>query len=197
VRKPNEILNDLEGVLRGLKQVTLTGPNFDSVDEYCTEWLKLRGYSVKASVGYPTAIKKHDDLITLFYSLFQKHYPNYSIPYGSSARDRKIMKLFVESRMSADCISKAKAMEQCATIIEVVFRNKEAFNFDPAPNIGIFGQQNMAWVTNKALGYINKELKEIEEKKVEKIIETQTAKIEKEFVEERWTESILDEILNN
>ena len=194
MNKHSELLNRLEKCLSNLKQTTLAGPNYKEVNELCVEWLKANGYSVKPPQQYPDKIKRLDDLISLFYLLFQKHYPNFSVPYNTLSQDRRLAKLFINSRMEASGLSKEKAMEECAAIIETFFKYKDRLNFESAPNFGVFGQQNMAWVTNRILEFMNAELKEIEEKKNEKLIAEHTARLEASGVQFGWTKNQLDEM---
>lgn len=194
MNKHYELLDKLEHCLADLKQTTLAGPNYNEVNDLCSEWLKLNGYSVKKPIEYPTKIKGLDDLISLFYLLFEKYYPEFSAPYNNTNRDRKIAKLFIETRMKADGISKAKALDQCATIIETLFKYRDDFNFDPAPSFGVFGQQNMSWITNKTLEYINKEREEIEERRAEMMADEQTARLEASGMQFGWSDEEIDEM---
>lgn len=194
MNKYSDLLDKLEKCLSNLKQTTLAGPNYHMVNKLCSEWLKLNGYSVKEPIEYPNKIKNLNELISLFYILFQQHYPDYNVPFAGSGRDKKIAKLFIESRMLSDGISKHKAIEQCATLIETVFKHKELFNFDSPPNFGIFGQQNMGWVTTKAIDLLNKDLAKLQKARIEKMVEEQTALVEK-TMKPLWTEEEIDKAL--
>lgn len=195
-RKFNDILDDLEAVLVAAKQTTITGPNFDPIDNLCIEFLRERGYSVIKPTHYPLKVTKLDDIINLFYLLFNKHYPTFAAPYNSEARDRKIAKLFIESRMKADGISRTKALEQCAAIIETVFKNKDSFNFDPYPTFGVFGQQKLGWITEKALGFVNKDLEKFKEIETDKKIEAATIKLEESDMQIGWGDDVIDQLYN-
>lgn len=191
--KCNEILDKLEHCLLNLKQTTLVGPNFNSVDELCVDWLKLRGYSVHSPKEYPSKITKSDDIISLFYLLFEKYYPGFNIPYNKTAHDRKLAKMFIESRMAADGISRDKALEQCASIVENFFRYKDKFEFEAAPNFGVFGQANMGWLTNRIVELMNKDMLELKEEKNERLVENQTEMI-KNQIQSHWSSEELDKI---
>ena len=65
-RKLDDILNELDKCLAATMQPSIVGPNFDSLDELCVEWLRARGYSVRPPMGHPVKINKLDELISMF-----------------------------------------------------------------------------------------------------------------------------------
>jgi hypothetical protein len=180
-RKPQDILDELEISLAGLKQTTLSGPDFKSIDNLCEQWLILRGYSVKSPQAYSTAPKTLDDLVNIFYFCFKEHYPDFIAPYNNRKHDLKMAKDFVNSRMEIEGINREKALAQCAHIIEALFRYKERFDFDPVPTFGIFSP-SMSWLVDKLIKLMNKNKMKILRERIEYKVEQQTRLIEKDNV---------------
>lgn len=174
------ILIDLENALVSAKQTTLTGPNFDEINELCVKWLKKQGYSVHSPVKYSNKPKSYDDLFNLFYELFKKHYPEHVVPYNGDSHDRKIAKEFVESRMGCSGIDKPTAMAQCMEIIEALFLFKDQLNLDKTPNFGIF-TPSMGWFVGKIIDKINEHKEKAALKRIEAKVEEQTRLIESSF----------------
>lgn len=179
-KEQDKILNSLEEALASLKQTTLTGPDFKAIDVLCREWLLLRGYSVKEPYAVSSSAKNLYHLVDLFYRCFSKHYPEMTVPYNNEKRDLKIAKDFVNSRMQAEGMNKAKAIEQTAQIIEALFRYKSHFDFDPVPTFGIF-TPSMGWLIDKVIILMNKNKIKMAQDKLESTVEAQTKLIEKSF----------------
>lgn len=193
----DRIMDNLRKGIAEVDQESLFNSGKNILLEACVEYARFHGCAIKLPQEYPIKIIKLDDLIQLFYLLFQKNYPKFTVPYNSIGRDRKVAKLFVESRMAAEGINRTKALEQCASIIEAFYRYKSSFKFDPAPTFGVFGQGNMAWITSKLLNLMNKEIEEIREKETERLADAQTAKIVASGMQIGWSREDLDEAYKN
>ena len=133
----------------------------------CAEYLKTRGYRViKSPEGNFSNVKKMDDLIHLFYGLLDYKFPSKVGRHRNNQRDRKIAKTFIESRMLSSGCDKEHALKECSLIIETVFSNFSRFNLTVnSMNFGIFGQKNLGWVTEVALGIIRD--RELEKEELE------------------------------
>ena len=180
-RKFEEILNELGKCLTAAMQPSIVGPNFNSLDELCVEWLRARGHSVRPPMGHPVKIKKLDELISMFNGFLDKIYDKHLLPYSNDKKDRVIAKAFVENRMKQDKISYETALQQCGLIIQTVFTRKDVFRFENPPTFGIFGQAEMGWVTDRAIQLINKEITKDEVTKTERAVDRMTEKIEEKY----------------
>jgi hypothetical protein len=128
--------------------------------------------------------------------MFFKEFPG-KIAYGRhEGEERKIASRFVESRMKASNLSRQAAMQECGEIISTVFENLDEFNFTVPITFGVFGQKNMAWVTNVAIEIMNKKIDQYQRIKDEawsdKVIE-ERAKTHRPG----WSEEELDKALEN
>jgi hypothetical protein len=196
-KKLQDITDKMQKALNDLEQGVLFGSNDDLLLEACAEYARHRGCSVKPPSHYSSDINKLDDLVSLFYSEYERHYPDNITPYNSEPRDRKAAKLFVAGRMKADGISKEKALEQCGAIIEAVFKHKEELKLDSSPSFNMFGSDNMSWLTNKVLDLMAKDVKKFEEAAVKQLVEEQTdILISSGEHFGRWTDEALDEAFN-
>jgi len=170
------IVSSQQGDLFGNKAALAT-----KAEKVCVAYLKGQGYSVGPPYEYPIEIESLDVLISTFYSFMRNIYPKQMWSYPNKKQDRAIAKAFVENRMAAGGIDRKTALKQCGLIVKVVFNRSDVFKFDSAPSFGIFGQGNMAWVTERAVQIINKELAKEEATRTERAVDKMTARIEKTY----------------
>lgn len=149
--------------------------------EICEKFLRGQGYSIGLPYKYPFNIKKLDELIDMFYAMMRNSYQSHLWSNPNGKRDRAVAKSFVERRMNAGKTKRSVALQQCGLIIQTIFTNKDTFKFDTAPGFGILGQGEMAWVTDRALQIINKQLAKSEAKATEDAITAMTERIEEKF----------------
>ena len=124
----------------------------------CRALLEAYGFKVVAPMTYKyNDIDRLEALIDFFYNSFTRMYPNKITPARNDGRDRKIAKLLIEALSAGGEISKNKAMTEAAKIIEVVLSNPDAFPLVFSIGFRMFGQGDMAWATDKAIGLINVE----------------------------------------
>lgn len=94
-------------------------------------------------------IKTLDELINFFYSRMSLKHSDLKLVKRNFGRDRKIASAFVKSRMEKG-INRQRAYSESAELIEMLFREEERFKFKyPVKSIGILGQKNLRWVTEK------------------------------------------------
>lgn len=180
-RELEDILNELDKCLVATTQPSIVGPNFNSIDELCVEWLRARGHSVRLPMGHPVKIKKLDELISMFNGFLDNMYDKHLLPYSNTKRDRAVAKAFVENRMKHDKISYETALQQCGLIIQTIFTRKDIFRFENPPTFGILGQAEMGWVTDRAVQLINKEITKDIETETEKAVDEMTKEIEEKY----------------
>jgi len=186
----------LHAISKGLSEAQ-QGTLFDSqstgLEEACVDYLRYKGYSVKKPLMYPFEIKKLKDLPDLFRVLLSKYNEKDALIYSNEKQELKLAKSFVESIQISDGLSKHTAMRRCANIIRIVFDNIERFNFNIPLTFGIFGQQNMSWVTELAIRILNEEITKDKELNVEKKIDEMISRYPKEEI--GWSEEVLSIVL--
>ena len=153
----------IENGLSEAQQETLFESQSINLEKACVDYLRYEGYSVRKPLIYPYEIKKLNDLISLFYVSLSKQSKEEILIYKNEKQDLKLAKSFVESIQKTDGLSKQAAMKQCAAIIQIVFKNIDRFKFNIPLTFGIFGQQNMGWVTGLAIKIMNEEIMVIRE----------------------------------
>ena len=165
------------------------------IEEACVDYLKLRGYGIRLPYKFPAKIKKLDDLINLFYSLYTKSFSNRIAHVKDEKEERKTASRFIKSRMESNNLDRDTAMQECGEIIKTVFENLDEFNFTVPMTFGIFGQKNMAWVTNTAVEIMNKKIEKYEWIKAEAAADRIIAERSKHH-KPGWSEETLNEIYN-
>ena len=127
------------------------------IGEY-RDYLISKGYRVKdPPENQKFNIKTLDELIEFFYSRMSLKHKELKYVSRRKAMDRKIMSDFVKSRM-AKGINKERAIDECAEMIDILFRNEKKFKFKyPVLSVGILGQKNLSWVTEKIEDFMNSE----------------------------------------
>lgn len=94
-------------------------------------------------------ITRLDDLINFFYSRMSLNNPKLRQVKRNLGRDRKIASAFVKSRMDKG-INRQRAYCEAAELIDILFKHEDRFKFKyPVESIGILGQKNLGWVTEK------------------------------------------------
>lgn len=118
--------------------------------EDCKQFLINKGYRVEDPPDrLKFNIKTLDELIEFFYGRMSLKHKELKFISRRKVMDRKIMSEFVKSRMNKG-ISRERAMDECAEMIDILFEHEEKFNFKyPVLSVGILGQRNLAWVTEK------------------------------------------------
>ena len=179
----DKFLGEMQKLITASQQGDLFGNKDVFIDKsvrICEEFLKASGFSVRRPMNYPNKIKKPDDLIKLFYMLVEKNHEDYLSVSSNTSRDRAIAKAFVKHRIEDGNLDYNTALQQCGMIITQVFKRTDVFKFDTAPSFGIFGQGDMAWVTERAVQLINEDIKKEKEIFHKQTIDRMTEELEKE-----------------
>lgn len=196
-------VSDLEKFLKNIhngwletQQVQLFGDantSFEMLTDACVDYLRYNGFKVVEPRKNKYNIKKLDDLRTLFYGFSDSKHPELVNSYRNLQKDRAITSRFVKSRMEATGYSKEKSMNECAEIIETIFEHEEEFKLKIPISLGILGQNNCGWITDKAIQIINKKrLQEDEERRQKRI-----KKMDEKYESESEGFGNLDEFLKN
>jgi len=123
----------------------------------CKQYLISKGYRVEdPPEKLKFNIKTLDELIEFFYSRMSLKHKELKFINRRKAMDRKIMSEFVKSRMEKG-INRERAVDECAEMIEILFKYEKKFKFKYDLSIGILGQRNLKWVTEKIENYMNSE----------------------------------------
>jgi len=169
----SEFINKLRAAITASEQVNIFG-NINYIDKIIEEsirYLRFKGFKVIEPKKFRNTINNIDDLIKYFYLLVNSMHPEGYVLSCNSGKDRSIAKRFVTNRMIATGASKEYALNECGEIIRTVFEHEDEFKFKYAINFSIFGQDNLRWVTDKAVQLMNKDLQEKEEEDAEKLRE--------------------------
>lgn len=171
-------INAIKEAVSEADQTVLFG-NQDSTKlvEACIDYLKFSGYKVTKPAKCVYAINSIDELISFFYILVDVKHPEYVNAHRNVAENRAIAKRFVQSRMEASNINKKEAFNECAEIIDTVFKYEAEFKFKYDISFRLFGQNKLGWVTDKAIQIINQKREsngeDALEKKRQDMIDTQ------------------------
>jgi hypothetical protein len=162
VKKPNT--KDLDELLKKISEAAAKACNInpkfagkcDEMDQLVIEYSRMRGGHAHLPTEHKFCVTDINTLVEMFYFLCEKTDPAKKLQFYKNDLnvDLKIAKLFVESRQKACGYSTDVAIKKCAEIISTVFCNIDEFHFNTAISFTIFGQDKMAWVTEKALRLI-------------------------------------------
>jgi len=158
----------------------------DKRTQACVEHLEELGYIVISPKKLDnSSVKNIEQLVDFFYSRLCYKHPDRNIHYSkSSKKDYRLASVFVKSRQEV-CGNKAKALQECTSIIGCVIENEELFGFsDPLSSMAFFGQDNMKWVSDKAISIINGDNEHVEEEILKTMIVELDAAHEKEALED-------------
>jgi hypothetical protein len=161
--------------------------------------LREAGYVVIAPKTInDTSVKNAKQLVDFFYAYLQYRYPNRILHhYGSDKKDSAIASKFIKHRMSSGA-TKKRAIQECCLIIKTIIDNEDVIGLDePLSSVSILGQNELKWVTDKAISIINKESAKYNELELKRIEEELCKQQEKEALEEIDDENVenLREIL--
>ena len=131
---------------------------FRNILRGCTLLLRNNDFIVTAVPNITKKVRDTRGLIALFYNRLSLHHGDV-VPYKEEKVDMSIAKSFVNKIMELTSFKRPIAIGVCANLIDVVFRHEADFNFRPGTlySFRVFGQDNMSWVTEKALNIYNKE----------------------------------------
>jgi len=129
-----------------------------------------KGYKITGPFVGKSEVTSVLKLRDYFYTrLFNKYPKKINDTVRNFGKELSITKQMVESRMEG--VNKKHAIEECVTIIDTIFDYEDAFKFKfPIIDIGILGQKNCEWITEKAVDIMNRnKIKEEEERRDELI----------------------------
>jgi hypothetical protein len=164
-----EFINKLKKLITTSEQITIFNNDncIDKIMEESIRYLRFKGFKVTPPQIFKDKIINIDGLIRHFYSLLNnRDSVRYTTSYNES-KDRATAKRFVVNRMMATGASKEYALNECGEIISTVFKNEKEFKFKYTINFSIFGQNNLKWVTDKAIQLMNEGLLERGEERAE------------------------------
>lgn len=160
------LLDELDIELKKALDNGFLEPDLSGIEVVSKKLLKYLGYKVVEPIKFDVGVGTIDGMVEYFYIMLDNHYPKMMGRRNVISMDRRIAKLFVESRIATG-VSKKVALSQCAHIIYTVFKHEAEFNFNTPLHFGMFGQDKMGWVTKRALEIIEKQRLEEEASKLE------------------------------
>lgn len=173
-------LDKIKEALASAQQLAVLGDPEEALRKACSEYLRSKGYKVVAP-DYRIYAKTPEDLVTYFYDKYSTVY-NISgaspVYRNNIKRDLSTAKKFIASRMEASGVDRATAIRECADIITAVIEHHKEFGFKYALSFSIFGQDKLAWVTQKAVDIINNA--RIDSKEDERYCDMLSAKLDDE-----------------
>jgi len=182
VSKFSKDIKALQHALDTLEQPSLLipdGSRFKAVLRECVVLLRNNNHTVKAIPKITKDIKNLRELVGLFYNSLTHYHPD-TVQYREEKVDMSIAKAFVEKIREMTSLEYVPAIAMCAYLVKIVFRYEKRFGFKPGTlyNFRIFGQQEMKWVTEKALYIYNAERND--QAVLERAAERETDKYEKD-----------------
>lgn len=146
---------------------------YKSLVPFCQKLLEAFGFRTAPCLSSKyDNIKSIRNLIDFFYNRFKYLHRDKVVPAKNEARDDGTAARFVEARVNASGLSKKQALTECAEIVDTVLSNTGRFELVFSIGFRMFGQEDMVWVTDKAIGIMNKkrfhEIPEHTQKAIEK-----------------------------
>lgn len=171
--KAEQILNEIhEGWIETQQDNLFSNGNskLEKLEQACVSYLKHKGYKIIEPVIYKYNIKKLEGLIKLFYLLLDRAHPEYTNIYRNLDKDRVVMKRLIESRLKNNNLSKEAVLNECAEIIDTIFEHEVEFKFRFPISLGMLGQKNCGWITEKAIQIMNNKKINYSKEKQEQLI---------------------------
>lgn len=177
-----------------MQQTIDFGNSVCTSEKEAVEYLRSLGYVViKRDSLEGSWVKTPSDLVNYFYSLLQFYNQDRKIHYSPTKKDLRQAKNLIKSRLET-AGNKERALKEATSIVRCVAKYEEHFKFtSPIHSFDCFGQDTMRWVTDKAIGIINKEEQEIEDERLRLYINALYIEQEKEalnFVNESKIEEL-------
>jgi hypothetical protein len=165
----SEFIDKLKMAISTLDQINIFNPTngIEKIIDESVRYLRFKGFKIIEPKKFKNSITNIDDLIKYFYLLINSKNSNSYILSYNSGKDRAIAKRFVVNRMAATGASKEYALNECGEIIRTVFEYEKEFKFKYAITFSVFGQDNLKWVTDKAIQIMNRNSQEKEEEDAE------------------------------
>lgn len=190
-----ELLEASKEVFSGNSLFSSREEQLEGLAQKCKVFMEYMGYTVKKPMSYELNVNKQDDLIDFFYHVRDYFHPEYVMHRNPAEKDRRIAKAFIKNIKEITKASNKIVLKQCAKIIHTVFKYEEEFHFTIPIYFHIFGQENMYWVTNKALMIIERENLNSDITERDKMIEDYEIKHEKDEDGIPFTD--LDDVLSH
>lgn len=188
----NKCISDIKEALKAYEQPNLFANSEESLIEACVDLLKYVGYSVNRPVNYKNNARKLEDIPAHFYTRLKALNSGSEIQvYQNFGRDMALAKGMVNNRMQTTGVNREIAIKECYAIIDAFFDNIKEFNLRGPVRFELFGQKNMAWVTDKTIQIMKRNIRHKEERAFDEHLD----KISKQAEEEDDFSYDLDSIL--
>lgn len=114
--------------------------------------LKDNGYYVVGPFISRTNVKTANDLVRYFYDSLVRNRPQLKTVFSANLKkDRAIASNLIKARVAAGCDKKTACSESCL-LIDLLFEYEHFLNLNfPVTSMGILGQGELSWVTERLL----------------------------------------------
>jgi hypothetical protein len=129
------------------------------------------GYRISLPTTVNGSINSKRKLRDYFYMRLDARHPDRQRTHIPNERfDYNILSQFIESQKEG--VNEQVAIQECVAIIDVIFNYEKELNLKyPIADIGILGQNKLAWITMKAASILNRLRAEAMEREAYKKIE--------------------------
>jgi hypothetical protein len=182
-----KLVKNLKNILKEYENPNFIDPDsgYRNLLDICKSILIGADYKVVDPFKFSLRnIKRPYDLVSLFYGLLADKYPD-KLNLGAnfySKQNLKIASSFLKSRMNSKSVSKKTALLECAEIIKTLVDNLEIIGIDLTNlSFSIFGQDSLAWVTNRAVAILNNDHTLKSETQADKLVDLYINKVRDEI----------------
>jgi len=128
------------------------------------------GYKVTDPIVINDRVVNLVDLRNYFFKRLGDRYPEKYLNYVDNRQNElRLIRLFVEARQKTG-LNKFHAIQECISIIDVIFEHEKEFNFKRPIDIRLLGQAKAGWVTQKAICILARKQEEKEAEKFKKLV---------------------------
>lgn len=153
-----KLLKQAIDTLEGNSPLIPEESRFNAVIKECVALLRANGYEVKKLPERLKTVKSLKALVDQFYLVLKFRHRDV-VPYREDKVDLSIAKALVNKVMELTGLDYNMAINFASNLIDIIFKFEKEFNFEPGSlySFRIFGQDKMAWVTDKAIRIYNRE----------------------------------------
>lgn len=191
-----DLLEELRAGIEKLDQTSFLQPDYSVVIDPCEKILKECGFAVRKPYVFTKKLNNLNDLIHLFHELYKKHFPDFIDLPLNVKKELSIASKLLQSRMDTAGLSKYYALQECGEIVRTVFENGDKFRLTPPFDFGVFGQDSLIWITNKAVHLMNERVIRYRILELEKQSDEMIEKLEAGGRKPGWSDERLNRALN-
>ena len=140
--------------------------------EEAKELAMQAGYRVSTPLVVNDKVATLMDLRNYFYMRLWSKYPDRQLYHveGNWKKEMRFIRLFVEAREETG-LNRFNAIQECITIIDIIFNHEEEFKFRNPIDLRVLGQGTAGWITQKACMILNEKLHKQQAEEMEQKIQ--------------------------